>query len=81
MENSKKCSLEKHKEIDAISYCPKCEIYMCNKCEKAHSDLLEIHHPYKVNMNEYIFTGYCQEPNHYELKYLCKYAVLLVYVK
>ena len=34
MENKKnKCSLEQHKEIDAIIFCQICKVYMCNKCE------------------------------------------------
>ena len=73
MEKQKKCSLEKHKEIDAILYCPECKIYMCNKCESYHSPLFENHHSYQLNKNEDIFTGYCQEYDHLEkLKYFCK---------
>ena len=49
MENRIKCSLEEHKEIDAICTCPECGIYMCNKCENLHSSLLKKHHPYKLN--------------------------------
>ena len=37
MEVKIKCSSEEHKEINAISFCPECKIYMCNKCEKYHS--------------------------------------------
>ena len=37
MENRHKCFTEEHKDIDAISYCPECRNYMCNKCEKTHS--------------------------------------------
>ena len=73
MENSKKCSLEKHKEIDAISYCPKCEIYMCNKCENFHSSFFKNHHSYQLNREEEIFTGFCKEKNHpNKLEYFCK---------
>ena len=39
--NYKKCSLEEEKEIDAICYCQECNIYMCNKCENAHSKLVK----------------------------------------
>ena len=31
----KKCSLEEHKEIDAILYCQDCKIYICKKCENS----------------------------------------------
>ena len=73
MEIQKKCFTDEHKEIDAISYCPECRIYMCNKCDNAHSSLLKNHHhPYKLNKEEEIFTGFCKEKNHYELKYFCK---------
>ena len=38
MENhKKKCSLKKHSEIDAINYCQKYRIYLCNKCKNLHS--------------------------------------------
>ena len=73
MEKQRKCSLDEHKEIDAISYCQKCVIYMCNKCEKIHSTLFKNHHPYQLNKDEDIFTGYCQEENHpNKLIYFCK---------
>ena len=34
-----KCSYESHSENEAISFCDKCKIYMCNKCEKLHTEL------------------------------------------
>ena len=40
----KKCSLEKHKEKQANSYCIKCEKYMCKKCELLHTELFELKH-------------------------------------
>ena len=68
-----KCSLEEHKGIDGISYCPECRIYMCNKCENYHSSLFKIHHSYKLNNEEEIFTGFCKEKEHpNKLKYFCK---------
>ena len=69
-----KCSLKKHEEINATSYCQECKIYMCNKCENYHSELFQNHHEYKLdkNINE-IFTGFCQEKNHLEkLEFYCK---------
>ena len=74
MKVQKKCSLEEHKDINAIFYCQKCEIYMCNKCENYHSPFLKHHHVYKIDLVENeIFTGYCKEKNHPdELKYFCK---------
>ena len=68
-----KCSLEEHKEMKAIKYCPQCGIYLCNKCENLHSTLLKFHHPYNMNKEDEIFTGYCKEKEHQlKLKYFCK---------
>ncbi len=67
-----KCSLDKHKNIDAIKICSECRIYMCNKCENLHSQLFEKHRICNINKNGETFTGYCKEKNHYELKYFCK---------
>ena len=47
----KNCSLKEHCEIEAISYCKECNIYMCNKCEKIHSGLCQNHHT--SNRQEY----------------------------
>ena len=44
MENSMKCSNKKHSEINAISYCIECNLYLCNKCKNNHIEYLEIHH-------------------------------------
>ena len=75
MENKiQKCSLKSHKEIDAISYCQECKIYMCNKCEKYHSELFnDSHHQYKLDkVTTDIFTGLYKEKNHLnELTYFC----------
>ena len=73
MEIINRCSFDEHKEIDAISYCPECRIYMCNKCEKTHSSFIKSHHPYQLKSDEDIFTGFCQEKNHTnKLQYFCK---------
>ena len=69
----KKCSLDEHKEIEAIFYCQECKVNMCNQCEKAHSKLLKNHHIYSLDkdINE-IFTGLCTKPNHsLELQFFC----------
>ena len=34
-----KCSSSKHAEVDAISFCPDCNKYFCNKCLKYHDDI------------------------------------------
>jgi len=71
---NKKCTLEEHKEIDAIYYCQECKISMCKKCEKDHTRLLKNHHMFSLNqdINE-VFTGLCTKPNHsLKLEYFCK---------
>ena len=72
MEKKNCCS--SHKEIEAITYCQKCEIYMCNKCEKIHSELFKNHIPYNLNKDiNNIFTGLCKQENHpNKLEYFCK---------
>ena len=73
MERQAKCFTEEHKEIDAISYCPECRIYMCNKCENIHSSFFKNHKIYKLTNEEEIFTGFCKEKNHsIKLEYFCK---------
>ena len=69
-----KCSSEVHKDIDASKYCKECKVYLCNKCEKYHSELLKNHHtfPSDKDINE-LFTGFCKEKNHpNELHYFCR---------
>jgi hypothetical protein len=74
MENQKKCSNKIHSELNAINFCPECNIYLCNKCTKNHSELLENHTIYSLNKNiEEIFTGKCMELNHkMELEFFCR---------
>ena len=72
MKNEQKCSLEEHKDIKAIKYCPECGIYMCTKCDNFHSSLFKNHHPNNLDNDEEIFTGICKEIGHYKVKYYCK---------
>ena len=77
-----KCSFKEHKEIDAISFCPECRIYMCNKCQIHHSSLFS-HHFYNLNKDEEIFTGFCKEKNHpmkleFFLKVIINHVALFV---
>ena len=74
MDNQKKCSAKKHSDINAISYCMECNIYMCNKCINLHSELHENHHNYNLDKNiQEIFTGVCKEEKHkQELEFYCK---------
>ena len=83
---NKKCSSIEHENLNANSFCVKCEIYMCNKCEIMHSKLLKSHQPFIIEKNnEDIFTGLCKEENHNnELQFFCKnhnYVVLYAYVR
>ena len=73
-DKNKKCSNKEHKEVDAISYCQDCKIYMCNRCIETHSKLVESHIIYKIDKDDQdIFTGYCKEKDHLELfKFYCK---------
>ena len=76
MENQiKKCSSKEHENVDSISYCQECKVYMCNKCQSFHSKLCQFHHTYNLNKNIYeeIFTGLCPEEKHNEqLEFFCK---------
>ena len=75
MEFVKKCSSQEHLEVNAINYCPKCEIYMCNKCEKIHSNLCPNHQSFNINQDlKDIFSGFCKEERHHQfpLEFFCK---------
>ena len=74
MDNTKKCSNKKHNEKDAISYCPECKKYLCNKCSNDHPDLFSEHNLFELNKEKNdFFTGLCERENHkYELIYFCK---------
>ena len=70
---NKKCSSIKHKEIDAIVYCSECKVYMCNKCKNFHSELLEKHITYNLDIDiKDIEEQFCKEKNHTILEYFCK---------
>ena len=74
MKKQKKCSLKDHSEIDAISFCQICKIYMCNKCDKIHSGLYTEHHAYNISEDiKDLFTGLCKEEDHNnKLDLFCK---------
>ena len=71
---SQKCSLKDHQNTDAIYYCNKCNIYMCNACQNLHFKLFPEHQKIKLDKNqEEIFTGLCLEKGHHiKLSYFCK---------
>ena len=72
----KKCSSKGHEENNAICYCHECSVYMCGKCQRFHSQLLNFHNP--VILENYgkdneIFTGLCKEKGHRcKLEYYCQ---------
>ena len=73
-ENNKDCSSLEHENTNAISFCPKCGIYLCKKCEIIHSKLLITH--VIVNFDNNLddnFTGFCIEKEHQnKLEFFCK---------
>ena len=77
--NKYQCSSKDHSEISVVSFCQKCEIYMCSKCDSIHSSLCPNHQRYSLNEenNKFfsdIFTGFCSLEKHHqiELDYFCK---------
>ena len=67
-----KCSSSKHAEVDAISFCPDCKKYFCNKCLKFH-DETENHKAINLNQKDEIFVDKCKEENHpNKLEFYCK---------
>ena len=69
-----KCSNKLHENVDAIIYCHKCDIYMCNKCKQLHSDLFQSHILYTLDKDKNLFfTRLCKDLNHnVEFEYFCK---------
>ena len=68
-----KCSLSKHSEIDAISYCQDCKTYFCNKCQNFHSEMFQDHKPINLNNLNEVFIDKCKEDNHnYKLEFFCR---------
>ena len=72
-----KCSSINHKEIEALSFCNDCKLYMCNKCENYHSELFkERHNLIKLQKDkdmDDVLSEFCNEKNHkLEFQYFCK---------
>ena len=56
-----KCSSANYKEIDALSFCGKCKIYMCNKCDKFHSEMFQNQNSIKLEKGKdtsELFNGF-----------------------
>ena len=72
-DKKKKCSKIEHKDIDAISYCQECKIYICNKCSNFHQELFNTHQINILDNNQEIFIDICKEKNHpLKLEFYCK---------
>ena len=73
MDNIKKCSSKNHEKYDATIYCQNCNIYLCNKCSKTHSEWFQNHNVFDLNKKkDEIFTIYCQEKYHSNiLEFFC----------
>ena len=68
-----KCSSNKHTEINAVSYCPECKKYFCNKCLNFHSEIFGDHKAINLNQKNEFFIDKCKEENHNDkLEFYCK---------
>ena len=75
MENQrKKCSSNKHTDINAVTYCQSCDKYLCSKCQNFHSELFENHTTSSLDKNlKDIFINICKEENHHiKMDFFCK---------
>ena len=70
----KKCSSNKHSEINAVSYCQSCDKYFCTKCQNFHSELFENHTTFSLDKDlKEIFINICKEENHHiKMDFFCK---------
>ena len=68
-----KCSSSKHSDVNAVSFCPDCKKYFCNKCQNFHSEIFENHKVINLNQKDEIFVDKCKEENHNDkLEFYCK---------
>ena len=80
---NKKCSSNDHEDIDAISYCEQCKIYMCKKCQNFHNQLFKNHNQANIDKEkDDIFVDLCKEKNHaIKVEYYCRTHNLLCCAK
>ena len=73
-DNIKKCSLSKHSQIDASSYCQNCKLNLCNKCRNFHDEIHEGHNLFNLNKDlKEIFVDLCNKEDHNKkLEFYCK---------
>ena len=68
-----KCSSNRHKDVDAISYCPQCKKYLCNKFHNFHSEMNDDHQIVNLKEIKEVFIDLCKEPNHnMRLEFYCR---------
>ena len=61
-DKTRKYSLKKHEEIEAICYCNKCEKFMCKKCEVFHSEFFDSKHKlFIIDSNNFDNIKYTKE--------------------
>ena len=73
MEDNQKCSNKLHKEVDSISFCEQCKMFMCNKCLNYHKELFENHQLINLNKNNEIFIDLCKKVGHEKkFEFFCK---------
>ena len=74
MEDKQKGSCKKHEELDAISFCEQCKIFLCNKCLNYHKELFEFHQQYNSDKNNNeIFIDICKKNGHEKkFEFFCK---------
>ena len=70
---NEKCSLNKHAEINAISFCPECNKFFCDECLNFHTEMFEEHKTIDPNQKSEIFIDKCKIENHNaKLEFYCK---------
>ena len=76
-----KCSSNKHKEINAISYCIYCKLFLCNQCQNMHSDFYENHNLNILDedLNNF-FIDECNKENHDKIKLKFFVEIIIFYV-
>ena len=65
--NTKKCSNKEHDDIDALFYCFKCQINLCDKCVEKHQEEYKEHQMSKLgDMSKEDFTELNQEEKNHK---------------
>jgi len=71
-DKNKKCSFKEHKNIDAVSYCQDCKIYICNKCLSYHKGFFDSHIILDLDNKIENFIDICEEKTHQKkLEFYC----------